>query len=364
MATRDLFDDDHDAFRDTVRRFLAAEVAPHLDGWRTAGRVPQDLFAAAGENGLLGTAAPEELGGGGADDLLFTAVLVEETAAIGATGLALTFAIHAGVCLPIVLEHGSDDQRAEWVPGLASGRLIGVTVAIDQPLPGVAESDRVVIDATVDGVSGGQYAGLFLTALDVEGSSRLLLVAGDESAVDRRPVDDSLGARDAGQADLVLRGPVGDGGLVGGDDVWDQARRDLDLWTSVLAVAAARSVLALTLDYVRERKVFGRPLAEFENTRHTLAEVSAGIEAVQLFVDTCLRERGRSVLTGARAATARLGATAILDRSVDQGMQLHGGYGYMREYPISHAFADARYLRTHGSTCSNALDAVAAGLGI
>ena len=362
MATRDLFDDDHDAFRDTVRRFLAAEVVPHLDEWRTAGRVPSELFASAGANGLLGTAVPEEFGGGGVEDLLFSAVLVEETAAAGAIGLALTFAVHAGVCLPLLLEHGTGEQHQTWVPGLVSGEHIGAVVAVCRPVAAIG-ADHLLLETMVQGVSGAQYAGVLVTAVEVAGAHRLALISGDADAVSRTPVSGSLGARDAGQADLDLRGELSATALLGAGAL-SQARRDLDLWSAVLAVSAARSVLRITLDYVRDRKVFGRPLVEFENTRRILAEVAAGIEATQLFVDSCLRERGTGTLASARAATARLGAAAIHDRAVDQGMQLHGGYGYMREYPISHAFADARYLRVHDADCSDALDAVAVGLGI
>lgn len=363
-STRPLFDEDHDAFRETVRRFLAVEVVPHLDEWRVAGRVPTELLLTAGENGLLGTAVPEDLGGGGTDDLRFTAVLVEETAAVGATGLALTFAVHAGVCLPLLLRHGSAAQCEAWVPGLATGEKMAVTAAIGAPVAAGRDDDQIVLDASVQGVSGGIYAGLLVTAVEIDGDVRLLLVSGEDEIEACELVVDSLAARDAGQADLVLAARLSAERLVAAGDSLAQLRRDLDLWAAVLGVAAARSVLAMTLDYVRERQVFGRPLSEFENTRHMLAEVSAGIESAQLFVDTCLERRGHGTLTSADAATARLGSGLIHDRSVDQGMQLHGGYGYMREYPISHAFADARYLRNHSSAGSNALEAIAAGLGI
>lgn len=362
--SRPLFDEDHEAYRASVRRFLVEAVVPHLDAWRIAGRVPDDVLAAAGDQGFLGTAAPEELGGGGVDDLRFTAVLVEETAAVGATGLALTFAMHAGVCLPLLLEHADAAQQASWVPALASGQAIGTVAGASAPIAAELLDAVLHVDAVIDGVTAGVLAGLVLTPVVVDGDVRVLLLPTDEDLVSRRHVVDSLAARDAGQADLVIAGVVDAACLVpGADDAVGQVMRDLDLWSAVLGVAAARAVLDLTLDYVRERKVFGRPLAEFENTRHVLAEIAAGIESAQLFVDTALEHRAAGTLTAAEAAVARLGAGSIHDRSVDQGMQLHGGYGYMREYPISHAFADARYLRNQGSL-PGALDAVAAGLGI
>lgn len=366
MATsaRSLFDADHDAFRDTVRRFLAAEVVPNLNSWRAAGRVPAELLREVGENGFLGTAVPEALGGGGADDPLFTAVLVEETAAVGATGLALTFAVHAGVCLPLILEHGTDEQREAWVPGLASGDQIAVTAAIGTPVKAGLDDDSVVLDVAIDGVSAGMYAGVALTAIEVDGVARALLVPVVDELVVRRLVVDSLAARDAGQADLVIQGTVEASNLINAEGAVEQVRCDLDLWAGVLGVAAARAVLGLTVDYVRERQVFGRPLVEFENTQHVLAEVYAGIESAQLFVDACLAERAAGTLTPARAAMARLAASAVHDRSVDHGMQLHGGYGYMREYPISHAFADARYLRTQSLTASNVLVSIVRGMGL
>ena len=364
---RSLFDDDHEALRQTVRRFLADEVVPNLDEWRSVGEVPQQIFARAGELGLLGTAVPAELGGGGSDDLLFGVALVEEAVAVGATGLAMIFAIHEGVCLPLLVDHGSEEQQADWVPGFSTGETISALAAVGRPLEAVSSGESLTIGGTVDGVTGAASAGLLVLAVQDNGVDRLVLVDPSADGVEHQPVRDSLAARDAGQADLrfdevslAATAVIGSGSV----DPLDQVRRDLDLWSAVVGVAAARAVLRLTLDYVHERKVFGRPLAEFENTRHRLAELSAGIATAQLFVDTCLQQRAESRLSPADAATARLSAAAIHDLAVDQGMQLHGGYGYMREYPISHAFADARYVRLASQAGSDARDAVAASIGL
>lgn len=360
-ATRDLFDEDHEAFRDSVRKFVTAAVVPHLDEWRTAGRVPQDVFLTAGAEGMLGTAVPEDLGGGGTGDPRFTAVLVEEVAAVGATGLALTLAVHCGVCLPLLLDHGTVDQQRKWVPGLASGEHIGVTAATGAPVS-MTGGGAFVLDVTVEGISGGVYPGLVALAAERDGQEHILLVSSVEESVSSDLVVDSLAARDAGQADLTFEGAVAEEWIIA--DATDNVRRDLDLWTAVLGVAAARRALCLTRDYVRERRVFGRPLSELENTRHRLAILGSSLATAQLFVDESVRQRLDGRLTRADAATARLAAQAIHDEATDQGMQLHGGYGYMREYPISHAFADARYLRMAGRASSDALESVAAGLGI
>lgn len=360
-TTRDLFDEDHEAFRDSVRKFVAAEVVPHLDEWRAAGHVPQDVFLAAGVEGMLGTAVPENLGGGGTDDLRFTAVLVEEVAAVGATGLALTLAVHCGVCLPLLLDHGTADQQRMWVPGLASGEHIGVTAATGSPIA-MMSGRAVALDVTVEAISGGAYPGLVALAGERDDHEYMLLVPAAEGSISSDLVVDSLAARDAGQADLTFHGTVAEEWVIA--DVTDDVRRDQDLWIAVLGVAAARRALGLTCDYVRERRVFGRPLSELENTRHRLAILASSLATAQLFVDESVRQRLDGRLARADAATARLAAQAVYDEATDQGMQLHGGYGYMREYPISHAFADARYLRMAGRAGSDALESVAAGLGI
>lgn len=336
---RRIYGDDHDAFRDSVKRFIATEVAPNVDGWRDANGLPRSVIAAAGDAGFLGTAVPEEFGGGGADDLGFLAVLIEETIAAGATGLALLWALQAGVTIPFLLEHATAAQKEQWLPGLSTGRLIAV------PAP-----------ATLSNVAAARIA----DALLVPKGDGVALVPLDRSGVTITPVDDNLAGRDAGLADVTL------GGVETTIDLASPTPllRDLDLWFAVLALASARTATGLAVDYVHARKVFGRPLAEFENTRFRLAELWAELAGTTAFVDSCVHARGDGALSVGDAAAARLTAGRVCERAVDQSLQLHGGYGYMREYPISHAFADARFLQVMASAYSDPRETLASTVSV
>jgi acyl-CoA dehydrogenase len=337
---RRIFDEDHRAFRDSVKRFIATEVAPNLDEWRRANGVPRSIIAAAGDAGFLSTAVPEKFGGVGTDDLGFLAVLIEETIAAGATGLALLWALQAGVTIPFLLEHATAEDNKRWLTGLSTGQLIAV------PAP-----------ATLSNVAAARIADALLVPKDGDG---VTLVSLDQPGVTITPIDENLAGRDAGLADVTL-GEV--------DTRTDLAsptalHRDLDLWFAVLALASARTAMGLAVDYVHARKVFGHPLAEFENTRFRLAELWAELAGLTVFVDSCLQARGIGALEAADAAAARLTANKVCGQVVDQSLQLHGGYGYMREYPISHAFADARFLQIMASAYSNPRETLASTVAL
>ncbi|CQD17850.1 acyl-CoA dehydrogenase [Mycobacterium lentiflavum] len=339
-SRRRIYGDDHEVFRDSVRRFIASEVVPHLDEWRQADGVPRSIVSAAGEAGFLGTAVPEEFGGGGADDFGFLVVLTEETVAAGATGLALLFALQAGVAIPFLLEHGSSAHKQQWLPGLTTGELIAV------PAP-----------ATLSGVAAARMADALLVHNDGDG---VVLTTLDRPGVVVTPITENLAGRDAGLADVTL-GNVG----TNTDLIYPTTFcRDLDLWFAVLALASARTAMALAVDYVRARKVFGQPLAEFENTRFRLAELWAELASLTAFVDSCVQERSAGSLEAADAAAARLTASRVCGQAVDRSLQLHGGYGYMREYPISHAFADARFLQVIAAAYSNPRETLASTVAL
>jgi acyl-CoA dehydrogenase len=339
-SRRRIYGDDHEAFRDSVRRFIATEVTPNLDTWRAADETPRSAVAAAGEAGFLGTAVPEEFGGGGVDDFAFVAVLIEEAMAAGATGLALVTALQAGVTMPFLLEHATEADKHHWLPGLSGGQLIAV------PAP-----------ATLSGVAAARIADALLVQTDSNG---VALVPLDQPGVTITPIDANLAGRDAGLADVTLVDVDRNAAIASPTSL----HRDLDLWFAVLALASARAAIALAVDYVHARKVFGRPLAEFDNTRFRLAELWAGLAGLTMFVDSCVHERSHGALDVADAAAARLTATTLCGQTVDQCLQLHGGYGYMREYPISHAFADSRFLQVLASAYSNPRETLASAVGL
>lgn len=352
MVARTVYDTDHEDFRASVRQHVAAEVVPHLDAWRADGVLPREAFASFAEQGFLGIVAPEELGGGGIEDPRFTAVLVEEVAAVGALGLALSLALHSGVSLPFVLAHIGGSDHDTWVSGLATGEQVAAVAA--QPTGPEDDPDGGDF-LEVPGVVSGSVAEVVLLTLQEGG----VAVLGGDAIAGRSSVTDALGARESGPSDLVVGGPVA---AIEGDGLGDGLRRDLDLWIAVVAVASARAALDLTVAYVRERKVFGRPLMELENTRDVLASVGVRVELAQLAVDAALGAATEHALTARQAAAARVAAVEILLTAADEGMQLHGGYGYMREYPIAHAFADARALQLVAAAFSDPREVLLKGL--
>lgn len=343
LVRRAGYDDDHATFRDSVRRFVADHVGAELDRWRTGGRFDAALLADAGEQGFLGTSVPAAFGGAGVDDPRFPAVLVEELARSGATGLALVVARQLGVVIPVVAALAErTENAARWLSGLAAGELVACV--------GVLKTD-----ATASAVPGAAVADLFVLA-DAE---RVVVVTGNAVTIEATPL---LGGADAAVANVAVDPAV----LAAAPtlDSVDQLYGALDLWTSVVSLGAARAALDLTVDYVQERAVFGRPLSSFENTRFRLAEAGAELAAAQGLLDGALDALADDGLTPALAAAVRIVSERVHDQLVDQGMQLHGGYGYMREYPISHAFGDARFVRVTAAGASEPRTAVAAALGL
>ncbi|MCX2930108.1 acyl-CoA dehydrogenase family protein [Mycobacterium sp. CVI_P3] len=339
LARRSDHSADHVAFRESARRFVANDVVPHLDDWRRDGAVARAVFTAAGSHGFLGTCAPDEFGGGDVGDYGFLAILIEETVDAGSIGLALLWALHAGVALPQLLDHGTPEIRQELAPGLVAGDIIA---AVAGGMDGHA-------------VLGAKLADIVLMAADDE-VTLLPVGAAGAGAV---PLPASLAAAEAGSADLEISDAGTPTPLSGAGESFG---RDVDLWIAVVAVAAARQSMNLAVHYAESRRVFGKPLAEFENTQMRLGEIAADIRMVTTYVDHCIAARSSSVLDTTDAAAAREVAVRLAGRAADQSLQLHGGYGYMREYPIAQTFADTRYLATAAQQFSDARRVMAAEL--
>ncbi len=380
---RRLFEHEHDAFRESVRAFLAKEVLPHLEAWDAAGIVPRELFTTAGAAGFLGMAIPEELGGGGVSDFRFNAVLGEEIMHAGAGGAGLGLTLHNDICLPYFLDLATEEQRQRWLPGIAAGELI-TAIAMTEPGAGsdlagivttaVRRSDHYLVNGSKTFVSSGVNADLVITAVKTDprerhhGMSLLVLERGmagfergrnlaklGQHAQDTAelffhdvevPVTNLLGAQGQGFAHLVDRLP--------------QERLSM----AVAAVAGARWALELTLTYVKERTAFGAPIGSFQNTRFRLAEMATEIDVAQTFTDRCIEALGEGELTVADAAKAKWWCTELQGRVVDSCLQLHGGYGYMLEHPIGRAFADARVTRIYGGTTEIMKEVVGRSLGL
>ncbi len=380
---RRLFEAEHEAFRESVRAFLTKEMLPHLAAWEADGIVPRELFTTAGAAGFLGMAIPAEFGGGGVADFRFNAVLDEEVMHAGVAGAGLGLSLHNDICLPYFLDLASEEQQRRWLPGIASGELI-TAIAMTEPgmgsdLAGMTttahrKADHYLVNGSKTFITNGINADLVITAVKTDpaqrhqGMSLLVVERGmvgfergrklvklGQHAQDtaelffrdvRVPLDNLLGTQGRGFAHLVDRLP--------------QERLSM----AVAAVAAARAALELTVAYVKERKAFGQPVGSFQNTRFRLAEMATEIDIAQTFTDRCIEALNDGELTVADAAKAKWWCTELQGRVVDGCLQLHGGYGYMLEYPIARAFADARVTRIYGGTTEIMKEVIGRSLGL
>jgi len=375
---------EHAAFRETVRRFLHERVLPRLDEWEDDGCIDRWLFREAGEQGLLGFPVPEEHGGPGVRDFRYHAILVEETFRAGASALGVALSVHNDVTLPYLTDLGTPEQQARWLPGVVSGERL-LAIAMTEPGAGsdlagirtsaVRDGDHYVVNGAKTFISNGQNADLFVVAVrtspDRHGGLSLLAVERDTAGFSRGRNLDKIGLHAQDTSELAFtdaRVPVanrlGEEGEGFGYLVRNLPQERLSL--AVGAVGAAEGVLAQTLDHVREREAFGKPLAALQGVRLLVAELATELDAARVFVDDCVREHLAGELTAARAAAVKWWTTELQVRVADRCLQLHGGYGYMREYPVSRAFVDARVQTIYGGATEVLKDLVgkdALGLG-
>jgi alkylation response protein AidB-like acyl-CoA dehydrogenase len=380
---RPLFADEHDQFRMVARRFVANEIVPNFEKWETEGIIDRDLFAKAGELGLLGMAIPEDLGGGGVDDFRYNVIVNEEIHLAGCNGVGLGVALHNDIVLPYFLTYCTDEQRRRWLPGIASGELI-TAIAMTEPGIGsdlasmattaIRHGEEYVVNGSKTFITNGINADLVVTAVKTDPSQRhrgmsLVVLERGMQGFERGRNLEKLGMHSQDTAELFfddvavpvenLLGTEGEG--------FSQLVQNLPqerLSLAVSAVAAARHAFALTVDYCGQRTAFGQTIGSFQNTRFVLAELATQIEVAESFIDTCVAELGRGELTAERAAMAKWWSTELQLRTADRGLQLHGGYGYMREFPISRAYADARITSIYGGTTEIMKEIIGRGLGL
>ena len=362
-----LFDDDHRAFRESVDTFLARRVTPSYADWRQAGQIPRELFAQAAGDGFLGIGIPEQHGGPGVDDPRFGIVVTQQAMLAGAPALALALSAANDVAIPAVLRDGSDIQRAALLPRLADATIIGTVVIGDVAIAGASSPDPAGPPGqiTLDG-----HASYIVQGVDAE----LLVIVGHDGTPDKTPraalansrkpgftvtpSDPGFGLQAAGLADIEFADAPGQA-LGAGPEPAARILDDLHVSLAVSAVAGARAALKIATDYVLDRKAFGQPIAQFENTRQMLGEAAANLDAGQAFLDAGIAARLDGSLPADRAAALKLHCTELFGAVVDSGVQLHGGYGYIMEYPIAHAYADARFWRLYGGTSQQLKDVVA-----
>ena len=380
---RDIFTPDHDAFRELARDFIAKEVVPHYPEWERNGHMPREIFRRLGELGLLGTAIPEEFGGSGLPDYRYNMVLQEE--AQRALVTLSTVRTQLDVILPYFLEYADQQQRQRWFPGLASGELL-TAIAMTEPGTGsdlagmgtnaVRVGDDYVLNGAKTFITGGLLADLVIvvarTASDPDdrrAGLTLLVVEDGMPGFTRGPALDKMGCKVQDTVELSFtdvrvpaRNRLGEEGAAFGYLGHNLAQERMAV--AVGSVAQAHAALAVTIDYVKERKAFGTPVASFQNTKFELAAISAEIEAAQAMADRAVLELVEGSLSGSDAARVKLFSTEMQARVVDRCLQLFGGYGYMMEYPIARLYNDARVARIYAGTSEVMKVIIAKSLGL
>ena len=378
---RDLFESDHDAFRETVRAFCDKWVVPHHEEWEAAGIVPRELWTAAGEQGLLGFMVPEEYGGGGARDFRFNAVLLEEITR--ARGSGVGFTIHTDIVSAYLLDYATDEQKRRWLPGFCDGSLI-TAIAMTEPGAGsdlqgirttaVRDGDEYVINGQKTFISNGILADLVIVVAKTDPDAgyqgiSLLVVERGTPGFERGRNLDKIGLKAQDTAELFfddVRVPatnlLGEEGR-GFVQLMEKLPQER-LTIAVVATAACEQVLASTLAYTKERTAFGRPVGSFQNSRFVLAETATETQIARVFVDRCIAELNAGTLSVSEAAMAKWWTTELQKKVVDRCLQLYGGYGYMTEYPIAKAYLDSRVQTIYGGTTEIMKEIIGRSMGV
>ncbi|NGP53981.1 acyl-CoA dehydrogenase family protein [Thioalkalivibrio sp. XN8] len=377
---RNIFEEDHEIFRDSVTKFLQAEVQPHLDRWLEAGIIDRELFQKAGEQGYCLMWADEAYGGMGVHDFRFEQILIEENAFHGDAGFGLS--LHSRLCAPYIGQLGSEEQKQRFLPGCISGETI-LGIAMTEPGAGsdvagirtmaVEQDDHWVLNGSKIYISNGINGDVFIVAArtvpDHPHGVGLFLVERGMAGFTRGRNLKKLGLKAQDTAELFF-----DSVKVPKANVLGDPRKGFYYLMQFLAeerlivacgcVAAAEAALRITIDYVKERRAFGKAIAEFQNTRFKLAEMRTRIDAAQAFVDRCVMDHNEGKLTAEVAAEAKLFTSELEGWVTDECLQLHGGAGYMDEYPISRLYANARVSRIYAGSSEIMKEIVARSMGL
>lgn len=363
MIQRTLFGPEHEEFRKSVRRFFAEEVVPHREAWEAQQHVDRKIWSRAGELGLLCMQVPEEYGGAGASDRLFNVVMIEEGAAAGDSGFAPGATVHSDIVANYILNFGNDEQKRKWLPKMAGGEVIGA-IAMTEPAAGsdlqairtsaVRKGDRYVISGSKTFITNGHLSDLVIVVAKTSGTgegskdiSLIVVEAGTAGFEKGKPLK-KIGMHAQDTCELFfddvsvpranLLGPEeGMGfGMLMKELAWER------LVCAISCIASCESVLEATLEYTRNRKVFGTAVAAYQNTRFRLAELKAEIAIGRVFVDRCIEQVVGMRLAADDAAIAKMWTSDLLSKVIDQCLQFHGGNGYMLEYPVARAYIDSR----------------------
>ena len=379
--TQAFYETEHEDFRRTVAAFLQKEAVPHHEQWEKDGQVSREVWAKAGRAGLLCFDVDEEYGGAGVRDFRYNMVVAEELSRVGTTGLG--FSLHSDIVVPYISQLGTPEQKQRWLPGLVSGELISA-IAMTEPGAGsdlqgirttaVDKGDHYVLNGSKTFISNGVMADLVIVVARTnpdaghQGISLLVVETGTEGFERGRNLE-KVGLKAQDTAELFfdnvvvpkanLLGEEGSGFISLMQNL-PQERVSI----AVMAVAACEHVLALCLDYAKQREAFGRPIGKFQHNRFLLAEMATETHIARVFVNDCVRRLDDGTIDTSIASMAKWWTTELQKKIVDQGVQLFGGYGYMTEYPIAKAFMDSRIQTIYGGTTEIQKEIIGRTLGL
>jgi alkylation response protein AidB-like acyl-CoA dehydrogenase len=366
---RTIFESEHELFRESFRAFVAKEIKPNFEQWEKAGIVDRSLFRLAGDSGFLCMDAPEEYGGGGVKDFRYNQIISEEIQYAGVVGSGSGITLHNDICLPYYLNLANDEQKARWLPGICSGELI-TAIAMTEPGIGsdlasmtttaVRDGDRYILNGSKTFITNGINSDLVIVAAKTDPAQKhkgmsLLVVERGMAGFERGRNLDKVGNHSQDTAELFFNDvevPVAN--LLGAEGqgflhlVTNLPQERLSI--GVACIGAAQAALDWTVEYCKQRTAFGQPIGSFQNSRFKLAEMRTEIEIGTQYVDQCVVALNEDRLSAEDAAMAKWWCSELQKRTVDTCVQLHGGYGYMVEYPIARAYLDARITTIYGGT--------------
>jgi alkylation response protein AidB-like acyl-CoA dehydrogenase len=379
---RTIFDSEHEMFRESVQHFMETEILPNVGEWEREGKIDKEMFRRAGRAGLLGMSIPEEHGGGGVDDFRYNAVIDEVFTGGGAGGSGMCVTLHNDICIPYFLTYCDKEQRGRWLPGLANGDLM-TAIAMTEPgtgsdLSGIATTAKLhdetyILNGSKTFITNGINADLVIvvarTSDDPHAGLTLLIVEDGMEGFERGRNLEKMGLHAQDTAELFFNDvavPVsnrlGEEGMGFFQLLANLPQERLSI--AIGAVAGAEAALQLSLDYAKDREAFGRPIGRFQHNRFQLAEAKTEVDIGRVFVDRLIEEHIKGELSIEQAAEAKWWTTEMLRRVVDMGVQLHGGYGYMIEFPIARAYLDARVQTIYGGTTEIMKEIIGRGMGI
>ena len=374
MIKRTVFESEHEMFRDSFRKFLEAEAVPHHAQWEKDGQVSRELWSKAGAQGYLCPTVPEAYGGVEAD-FRYNAVVDEEVSRLGLSGIG--FGLHSDISVPYIMAYGSEELKQKYLPGCVSGDIV-TAIAMTEPGTGsdlqsvkttaILEGDHYILNGSKTFITNGQMADLVIVVAKTnkeEGSkgTSLLLVEADSIGFEKGQNLEKIGMKAQDTSELFFQDvKVPKENLLGVDGMgFIYLMQELPqerLSVALSAISSAESILEQTVSYVKERKAFGKPIAALQNTRFKIAEMATKVRIHRSFIDECMNKFESGKLDIEAVSMAKYSCSEMQGEVVDYCLQLHGGYGYMTEYPVARAFVDARVQRIYGGTSEIMLELI------